>query len=170
MKANPTARKIRLPYPKDRDGKPLCRWCRGPVVPPRKSWCGDGCVNEYRERYDAAYQRREVQKRDKGICVGCKLDTLGLAREVVRLFKADGELAAQRKLVAAGLRATDLRWKGWRKDRLRPLWQADHIVPVIEGGGGTTLTNLRTLCLECHRKTTRKLMARRRAAKRRVQS
>ena len=31
------------------------------------------------------------------------------------------------------------------------LWDADHILPVIEGGGECDLANLRTLCLKCHR-------------------
>lgn len=46
------------------------------------------------------------------------------------------------------------------------LWEADHIVPVVEGGGGCELDNYRTLCLECHRVETRAL-AQRRAQKRR---
>ena len=29
-------------------------------------------------------------------------------------------------------------------------WQADHIVPVAEGGGECSLANLRTLCTPCH--------------------
>lgn len=45
-------------------------------------------------------------------------------------------------------------------------WEADHIVPVVEGGGECGLENLRTLCQPCHRRETAKLAARR-AAKRR---
>lgn len=162
---SPTARKVRLPYRRDGEGRPLCRWCGALVKPPREWWCGQGCVEEYRERYDAAYQRRMVLKRDRGVCAGCGLDCVGLAREVMRAYRERGEEAARRALVAGGLRATDLRFKGRKGDRLRGLWQADHIVPVIEGGGGTTVGNLRTLCSECHRKVTRELMARRRAAR-----
>ena len=109
-------------------------------------------------------------KRDRGICVGCRVDCVGLAREVMKLYRASGELAAQKRLVEGGQRATDLRFKGRKKDRLRPLWQADHTVPVVEGGGGAPVSSLRTLCLECHRKVTRTLMARRRAAKRKAES
>ena len=36
-------------------------------------------------------------------------------------------------------------------------WQADHIVPVCEGGGECDLSNYRTLCTPCHDKETRKL-------------
>lgn len=39
-------------------------------------------------------------------------------------------------------------------------WDADHIVPVCEGGR-TELSNIRTLCKPCHKAETRKLAARR---------
>lgn len=39
-------------------------------------------------------------------------------------------------------------------------WQADHIVPVAEGGGACGLENLRTLCISCHRIETAALAAR----------
>ncbi len=39
-------------------------------------------------------------------------------------------------------------------------WEADHIVPVIEGGGGCGPEGYRTLCLRCHRLETAALAAR----------
>ena len=39
-------------------------------------------------------------------------------------------------------------------------WQADHIVPVAEGGGSCGLDNLRTLCTGCHKAATAELAAR----------
>jgi len=47
-------------------------------------------------------------------------------------------------------------------------WEADHIVPVVEGGGLCGLENYRTLCLSCHRRETAEL-AKRRAVARRVE-
>ena len=44
------------------------------------------------------------------------------------------------------------------------LWQADHIVPVAEGGGECGLENYRTLCTACHKPVTAAL--RKRLAKR----
>lgn len=41
----------------------------------------------------------------------------------------------------------------------RSLWDADHIVPVIKGGGGCGLENYRTLCQPCHKKETARLAA-----------
>lgn len=52
-------------------------------------------------------------------------------------------------------------------DPLRRWWEADHIIPVIEGGGGCGPEGYRTLCLLCHREETAKLAARR-ALKRRT--
>ena len=45
-------------------------------------------------------------------------------------------------------------------------WQADHMVPVAEGGGSCDLSNLRTLCTDCHKGETAALAARRAAARR----
>lgn len=156
----PTARKIRLPYPKDADGRPLCRWDRRPVLPPRRYWCSDQCVLEYRARYDTGYQRAQVLKRDHGICALCGLDTLRLARQVMAL-KPDraAQLAC---LLEAGFSEADLRF---RRRGLWPLWEADHTVPVCEGGGGADWFELRSLCRVCHRLETQVLMARRRAEK-----
>jgi len=39
----------------------------------------------------------------------------------------------------------------------RSLWDADHIIPVVEGGGECDLENIRTLCLRCHRVATAQL-------------
>lgn len=45
-------------------------------------------------------------------------------------------------------------------------WDADHIIPVIEGGGLCGLENYRTLCHPCHKKETAALAARRTQARR----
>jgi hypothetical protein len=37
------------------------------------------------------------------------------------------------------------------------LWEADHIVPVSEGGGQCGLDNYRTLCVPCHKAETARL-------------
>jgi hypothetical protein len=50
---------------------------------------------------------------------------------------------------------------GLKPGARRSLWDADHIVPVSEGGGECDLSNIRTLCLRCHRQATAELRARR---------
>jgi len=64
-----------------------------------------------------------------------------------------------RKLDYRARRAFLKEWKlkeGWR----RSLWDADHIIPVAEGGGECDLSNMRTLCLKCHRAATAELRQR----------
>ncbi|MBX7187469.1 MAG: HNH endonuclease [Vicinamibacteria bacterium] len=51
-------------------------------------------------------------------------------------------------------------------DESRVLWDADHINPVVEGGGGCGLDNYRTLCVTCHRGETSTLATRRAEARR----
>ena len=45
----------------------------------------------------------------------------------------------------------------WSLRGRKSLWDADHIVPVAEGGGECDLSNMRTLCLKCHRIHTAEL-------------
>lgn len=40
-----------------------------------------------------------------------------------------------------------------------PAWQADHIIPVAQGGGASSLYNFQTLCVNCHKKKTAYQMA-----------
>jgi 5-methylcytosine-specific restriction endonuclease McrA len=47
-------------------------------------------------------------------------------------------------------------------------WDADHTLPVVEGGGECGLDGYRTLCRPCHKSETAKLAARR-AEKRRAE-
>ena len=57
----------------------------------------------------------------------------------------------------------------WGRTFMRRLWEMDHIVPVVEGGGSCGIENLRTLCFACHRRETREL-ARRRAERRKQEN
>lgn len=69
-------------------------------------------------------------------------------------------------------REIELPWRAFQEQRVkecaemgftdpsRRWWEADHIVPVIEGGGGVGPEGYRTLCLPCHRRETAKLAQR----------
>lgn len=113
----------------------------------RLTFCSDYCVNEWRLRTDPGYLRERVFKRDRGICAMCAIDTVA-------------ELAHLKRLRGAGRLARFMEW-GLRPGERRSLWDADHIIPVVEGGGECDLNNLRTLCLKCHRKVTAELRKRR---------
>ena len=125
-------------------GEPICRWCRSPVVAPRRTFCSEPCVHEWKIRSSPWYVRREVKKRDKGICRLCGLNVIKAHREWSRSKPAGSDRAARKRWRAA-----------------RPLWEADHIVPVADGGGECGLDNYRLLCRPCHVRVTLEWRARR---------
>ncbi len=127
-------------------GRPLCRWCNLEVPPRRFTFCSDYCVNEWRLRTDPGYLRDQVFRRDQGVCAICQTDTKAAFAELKR-----SRGAFRLKLLE--------RWGLSRLNR-KTLWDADHIVPVVEGGGECDLENIRTLCLTCHRQETLKLRKR----------
>ena len=134
---------------KGQNGRALCRWCSLEVPPKRFTFCSEWCVNEWRLRTNPGYIREQVLLRDRGICAICHVDCLAAFNELKRS--------------RGGKRLRLL--ESWGLDRLnrKTLWDADHIVPVAEGGGECDLDNIRTLCLKCHRHQTRALRARLRA-------
>jgi 5-methylcytosine-specific restriction protein A len=133
--------------PKGPNGRHLCRWCSLEVPKGRLTFCSDYCVEEWRLRTDPGYLRQKVLDRDKGVCAVCHIDCLAEWRSIMRLRG----VARHKKF---------LDWNLSRRFR-RSLWDADHIVSVVEGGGECDLSNLRTLCLKCHRAATMALRERR---------
>ena len=128
-------------------GEPICRWCRGPVKPPRRTFCSDPCVHEWKVRSSPWYVRQQIKKRDKGICQLCGCNVVKARREWTRSKPPAGDRAARR---------------AWRV--LRPRWEADHIIPVADGGGECGLENYRLLCRPCHVSVTLSWRARRSAS------
>lgn len=167
------------------DGReyPACRNCGGACLPPRRTFCGGtlaslsrdgrirkpgtGCVHAWALRSWPDYARRHVLARDGGVCAACGTDTIMLRAAFTCMMRAspaytrDPDALVIGAAVAIGYTRGDL-------GRLS-LWEADHIVPVAEGGGETGLENLRTLCLPCHRRATAAL-AKRMAARRRAEA
>ena len=151
-------RRIRLPRTMER-GK--CRWCKGDVPKGRFTWCSEACVEDYKIKSDPNFVRRLLKRRDKGVCAVCGLDCLALQEELRQLRQqapdgTGGYLSWMTRKAELGMpfgRTT--------------LWDADHVVPVIEGGGQCGLDGYRTLCWRCHATETAALAARRAAARRR---
>lgn len=137
--------------PRGPGGRILCRWCGLEVPRGRRTFCSDYCVHEWRLRSNPGYLREQVKLRDRGVCAGCGVNTLHAWR---RLTRARGPS-----------RAELLTHWGLKRMTRRSLWDADHIVPVAEGGGECDLANIRTLCLRCHRTVTEQLRERLRARK-----
>jgi hypothetical protein len=133
--------------PKGPSGRSLCRWCSLEVPSRRRTFCSDFCVHEWRLRTDPSYLRDKTFDRDRGVCAACCVDTVAAFRQIRR----SRGTARLRLLQQWGLKSLSR----------RSLWDADHIVPVVEGGGACDLANIRTLCLLCHRTATAELRSRR---------
>lgn len=140
----------RAEVPRGPNGRGLCRWCHLEVPPGRFTFCSDYCVEEWKLRTDASYLRERTLARDKGVCAVCGVDTVAAYLEIKRRRGA----ARLRLLAHWGLKTLNR----------RSLWDADHIVPVAEGGGACDLSNIRTLCLICHREATAALRRRLRSS------
>jgi 5-methylcytosine-specific restriction enzyme A len=127
-----------------------CRYCHGSVKPPKRTFCSKECVHEHRLRSDGTYLRAMVFKRDQGICAICGIDCKETARELLALAQNDEEKKNQllkRYNINKTRKITPNKNGGG-------LWDADHCVPVHQGGGchfGNGLDNMRTLCISCHK-------------------
>jgi 5-methylcytosine-specific restriction endonuclease McrA len=113
----------------------------------RRTFCSDFCVHQWRLRSDPGYLREKVFLRDKGVCALCGVDTVA----AYKALKRSRGVARAEALTMWGLGSVGAR---------RSLWDADHVLPVAEGGGECDLENLRTLCLLCHREATADLRRR----------
>jgi 5-methylcytosine-specific restriction enzyme A len=134
--------------PKGPNGRTLCRWCNLEIPKGRVTFCSEWCVNEWRLRSNPGYLRAQVFERDHGICALCAVDCEAEMRRLKRQRVVRREAA----------------WAAWglSPHQRRSLWDADHIIPVVEGGGECDLSNLRTLCIRCHKEATAGLRRRRR--------
>jgi 5-methylcytosine-specific restriction enzyme A len=143
-------------------GRPLCRWCRMEILAKRRrTFCSDFCVHQWRLRSDPGYLRDQVFLRDKGVCGMCGTDTVAAYAELKR-SRGTGRAEL---LEVWGMRSVGATTPAGKKrppgtPARRSLWDADHVLPVAEGGGECDLDNLRTLCLCCHREVTADLRRR----------
>ena len=136
----------RKAVPRGPNNRGLCRWCSLEVPRGRFTLCSAFCVHEWKLRTQPAYLREQVFHRDRGICAACGTDTVASARKL--------------RYARGATRVSLLAFWGLRTRSRKSLWDADHILPVIEGGGECDLANLRTLCLRCHRIATIELRSR----------
>ena len=143
-----SGRTHRQTLPLGPNGLPLCRWCHLEILARRRrTFCSDYCVHQWRLRSDPGYLRDQVCARDRAICSACGTDTVAAYAQLKR-SRGKARIEA---LALWGMKSVTSR---------RSLWDADHILPVAEGGGQCDLDNLRTLCLPCHREATADLRLR----------
>jgi 5-methylcytosine-specific restriction endonuclease McrA len=136
--------------------KGFCRWCGGKLKGRRRRWCSDDCINEFMIRNNGSVIRHLVWLRDNGVCAKCGIDIGSAYRYLVKLHILN---CHNRAWENKGIyKKSD--WGPWW-DHNRNWWEADHIIPVIEGGGCCGLDNYQTLCIRCHKEETKKLAGRR---------
>jgi len=133
--------------PKTQDGHTCCRWCNKPVLPPRRTLCSNECAHELNLRTNGNYLRKCVYERDKGICAICNIDTKEIAKIAI-------DLPTNEKEEYLKLYNITLKRKIFKKKFGGSLWDADHILQVKDGGGCCGLSNIRTLCISCHKIVT----------------
>lgn len=165
----------RHPMPGDearKRGEKVCRWCVKPLTKRRSTWCSDACAGEYMVRSSGNALRAAVHHRDKGVCTLCKIDTDAIMAQAYALYWGPDNMRRRYEeapVDSAGLDAmrADLKARGFphlyatSPGNWRSLWDADHIVPVVDGAGACGIENMRTLCVPCHKRETAALAARR---------
>jgi hypothetical protein len=174
------------------DGKPPCRWCKGPVEPPRRVFCSRTCALLWDRRLRGmAACRALCRRRDRGVCGSCGLDTAQLRREyracrlgaitlgndlavgpvpdVTKLGRALlGSRLAIEVVYGVGKSAIFTRCGPRVAKALkagRSHWEADHVVELADGGDYFDASNLATLCKDCHHRKTAAAARARRAVK-----
>ena len=136
--------------PINEDGLRQCRMCTNSVKPPRRTLCSENCAHQLKLRISGRYLRYCVYQRDNAICSICKMDTKLIAKQALSLDKIDRDKYLKNLSIS-------LKRKIWKRKYGGGLWDADHIIPVKEGGGQCGLDNIRTLCIKCHKEETKKL-------------
>jgi 5-methylcytosine-specific restriction endonuclease McrA len=124
-------------------GSRQCAWCLSRIDKTNKRirYCSDDCQSEVYRRLVPGHVRTLLWERDEGRCGIC------------------------------GVECRDWHWRiidGVRVEDTRPDWQADHVVPVEQGGSFCGLDNYQTLCENCHKCKTAEQVGRK--AKRRQEA
>ena len=149
----------------DADGRPVCRYCGAtrPANTRYRYYCAE-CSRLVALMWSATSQRYEVQRRDRGVCANCGVDTDRLHRIVRHAHDA------AKRLRVSHNGATDSTWRSFGSilasdlgyNYCQSFWQMDHVHPVSRGGGVSSqirsvealMSNLQTLCVPCHREKT----------------
>lgn len=132
---------LKSPIRRGNAGRPLCKGCGNEVPPAMWIFCSMACADLWRVKTDTAYIREHVSLRDRGFCALCGCDTV----QALQRLNTLPPLQRKRRKQELGITGR------------KTLWDVDHILPVVCGGGECDLSNLRTLCLRCHAKETGRL-------------
>lgn len=108
--------------------------------------CGEKVCRECGTSIDSGSRRQSWCSRE---CVDAYVDRKRPVREII--WERDhGICALCGKQCGQGF---------WGSSKWEHEWEADHIIPLVEGGAHAE-DNVRTLCISCHRSVTRDLRSR----------
>ncbi len=116
-------------------------------------------INSY-HRYQVGLTMNELYPDLRNICAcGCQNE---LPRNRKKWFTDSCRNTAYRQFAVIKGDLTQIRQQVFERDRgfcrmcgvKSDSWQADHIHPVYMGGGGCSLSNFQTLCIDCHKSKT----------------
>eukprot|EP00929_Paragymnodinium_shiwhaense_P043950 TRINITY_DN22553_c0_g1_i2.p1 TRINITY_DN22553_c0_g1~~TRINITY_DN22553_c0_g1_i2.p1 ORF type:complete len:1101 (-),score=183.88 TRINITY_DN22553_c0_g1_i2:52-3354(-) len=128
-------------------------------------FCTGTCRGRFFAKRSGWSIRRQLFELERGVCQCCGLDCHALLQELLVTSEA-ARRAARLTELAPRISATSARAaRILAKPTEGFLWEADHILPVWEGGGACGLENLQTLCVACHEAKTRAEATRRSAKK-----
>jgi 5-methylcytosine-specific restriction endonuclease McrA len=97
--------------------------------------------------------REHLYLRDLGVCHSCNVDT---RLSKIELENCEREVRRKNDSVSIGILGRCLASLGITvKESRKSLWHADHVNPVMFGGGTSGLDNLQTLCVKCHKLKTK---------------
>ncbi len=139
------------------NGERICYNCGSPLPKGKPFNCSSKCSEEWACKTSPSILRSVLKRRDKGVCALCHVDTYALRVEYEKLPKLqvwNAKLDETERNVF--LKTHGIPWSRACGD----WWDADHITPVIEGGGECGPEGFRTLCIPCHQRVTRELRQR----------
>jgi hypothetical protein len=119
--------------------------------------CSWRCHQELATRVSGSAIRRQLFELEKGVCRMCAMDMHAVFQRYKRLQPSD---RVQELMRLPGFKVGASDAPILQNPVEGHFWQADHVLPVAEGGGDCSLMNIRTLCTPCHQKETAKLRRR----------
>lgn len=156
-------------------GHRKCRGCNSDVPKARATWCSNECF----DKFEPSRVRLACKNRDNGVCCICGVDTKrmrarfdaarfefgpnrnhyygsgGFDKQAFERAVTIFERRRTQRNKAGENRRRRMLAEGWPVHSCRNWWEMDHIIPYSEGGL-TVLENVRTLCVVCHKKRTKK--------------
>lgn len=126
------------------------------------------CCGPCRELYFALKSsgslRYAVRRADGGVCSRCHVDCEQLRVALSSVISSSPSEVLQRRYTIIQdahplmLEFPVLLEKAIANPLAGNLWHADHIIPVSQGGGESSLSNVQTLCVVCHQIKTKEDM------------